>query len=222
VDRHVQEIGALQTQLEATNDALRRLREGHLELQGETEMLCDSCEQIHHGLVQIGGFTPFNDLNPDDRRRMYELERANLVARRVMGSDRYLHLIRQQNQGVARGEDTDMAVGSEAGESETRENDPPVDPPGVLTQVTETLRVELNECLYRHDYATAAQFQNCIMAILDATQGGVPIAVEVRSSLFNGLGSSLESMANRVRRNLPAVAARYDDLSGQMRNMAQG
>ena len=60
------------------------------------------------------------------------------------------------------------------------------------------------------------------MAILDATQGGVPIAVEVRSSLFNGLGSSLESMANRVRRNLPAVAARYDDLSGQMRNMAKG
>ena len=26
VDRHVQEIGALQTQLESTNDALRRLR----------------------------------------------------------------------------------------------------------------------------------------------------------------------------------------------------
>ena len=58
-------------------------------------------------MVQIGGFTPFNDLNPDDRRQMYELERANFVARRVMGVDRYLNVIRQQNQGVARGEDTD-------------------------------------------------------------------------------------------------------------------
>ena len=47
VDRHVQEIGALQTQLEVTNDALRRLREGHNELQGKAEMLCDSCEQVH-------------------------------------------------------------------------------------------------------------------------------------------------------------------------------
>ena len=140
-----------------------------------------------------------------------------------MGSDRYLHLIRQQNQGVARGEDTDMAVASEAGESETAENDPPVEPPqGFLTQAMDTLGAELNECLTRHDYATAAQFQNCIMAILDAINGSVPIADEVRSRLFNSLGSSLESMADRVRRNLPAVAERYNDLSGQMRNMAQG
>ena len=70
----------------------------------------------------------------------------------------------------------------------------------------DTLGAELNECLTRHDYATAAQFQNCIMAILDAINGSVPIADEVRSRLFNSLGSSLESMADRVRRNLPAVA----------------
>ena len=51
----------------------------------------------------------------------------------------------------------------------------------------------------RHDYATVAQFQNCIMAILDAINGSVPMTDEVRSNLFNGLGSSLESMADRVR-----------------------
>ena len=79
-------------------------------------------------MVQIGGFTPFNDLNPDDRRQMYELERANFVARRVMGADRYLNVIRLQNQGVARGEDTDMVVASETGESEAAENDPAVEP----------------------------------------------------------------------------------------------
>lgn len=153
---------------------------------------------------------------------MYELERANLVARRVMGADRYLHVIRQQNHGVARGEDTDMVVASETGESEAAENDPPVEPPqGFLTQTVETLRAELNECLTRHDYATATQFQNCIIAILDAINGSVPMTDEVRSRFFNNLGSSLESMADRVRRNLPAVAERYNDLSGQLRNMAQ-
>ena len=36
---------------------------------------------------------------------MYEVERANLVSRRVMGADRYLATVRQQNQGVAQGED---------------------------------------------------------------------------------------------------------------------
>ena len=135
VDRHVQEIGALQTQVEVTNDALRRLCERHNELQRKTKMLCDSCEQVHYGLVQIGGFTLFNDLNPDDRRQMYELERINLGTKRAMGADRYLNVIRQQNQGVARGEDTDMVVASETGESEAVENDPAVE----LTQAVDTL-----------------------------------------------------------------------------------
>ena len=171
-------------------------------------------------MVQIGGFTPFNDLNPDDRRQIYELEGTNLGARRVMGADRYLNVIRLQNQGVARGEDTDMVVASETGQSEAAENDPAVEPSqGFLTQAVDTLRGELNECLMRHDYATVAQFQNCIMAILDAINGSVPMTDEVRSNLFNGLGSSLESMADRVRRNLPATAERYNELSGQLRSM---
>ena len=45
VDRHVHEISALQGQVAALNDTLRRLREGHNELQGELEMVSDaSCK----------------------------------------------------------------------------------------------------------------------------------------------------------------------------------
>ena len=71
-------------------------------------MVSDSAEQVHFGMVELGGFTPVRSLDANDRRHMFELERANLVARRVMGTDRYLATVRQQNQGTARGEDTDM------------------------------------------------------------------------------------------------------------------
>ena len=76
-----------------------------------------------------------------------------------MGADRYLATVRQQNQGVAQGEDTDMGRISEGGESETAENDEVIEPKGNLTQAVDIFRNELNDCLARHDYPMAAQFQ---------------------------------------------------------------
>ena len=222
VDRHVQEIRVLQGQITGLNEAMRRLREGHNELQGELEMLSDSTEQIHFGLVQIGGYTPFRALQANDRRHMYEVGRANLVSRRVMDADRYLTTIRQQNQGVAHGDDTDMSRISEGGESETAENDQVVEPRTNLTQAVDIFRNELNDCLARHDYPMAAQFQHCIMAILDAINGTIPMSNEVRVNLFNELASSLESMADQIRPHLPNLAERYLTYSGQCREMNFG
>ena len=108
VDRQGQEIQALQAQLNTNGEQYRRLREGFNELQGDIEMVSDSNEQVHFGLVQLGGYTPFRSLQANDRRHMYEVERANLVARRTMESERFMATIRQQNQGQAYGEDTDM------------------------------------------------------------------------------------------------------------------
>ena len=65
-------------------------------------------------------------------------------------------------------------------------------------------------CLMRHDYAMAAQFQSCIMRILDALNGAVPMSRTTRTSLFTSLGDSLEGMAGQVRQNAPAVAERYE------------
>ena len=48
---------------------------------------------------------------------------------------------------------------SEGGESETAENDEVIEPRGNLTQAVDIFRNELNDCLARHDYPMAAQFQ---------------------------------------------------------------
>ena len=222
VDRHVQEIGVLQGQITGLNEAMRRLREGHNELQGELKMLSDSTEQIHFGLVQVGGYTPFRALEANDRRHMYEVERGNLVARRVMGTDRYLATVRHQNQGVAQGEDTDMDRTSEGGESEAVENDEVMEPRGNLSQAMDIFRNELNECLARHDYQMAAQFQQCILMMLDAMNGTIPMTNEVRVNLFNELANNLEGMADQVRPQLPHLAERYLTYCGQCRNMNFG
>ena len=50
-------------------------------------MVSDAGEQLHYGLVQLGGYTPFRSLQPEDRCHMFNVERANMVA---MGSARYM------------------------------------------------------------------------------------------------------------------------------------
>jgi len=113
-------------------------------------MVSDAGEQLHYGLVQPGGYTPFRSLQPEDRRHMFNVERANMVA---MGSARYMGAIEAQNHGVSHGDDTDMMESEgEGGESEERERDPPIEPRANLSQTIETFRNELNSCLMRSDY----------------------------------------------------------------------
>ena len=70
-------------------------------------MLSDQFDGLHYGLVLLGGYTPYGEMTPAGRQRMFELERANLVASRTMGANRYMATVLQQNR-VAGGEDTDM------------------------------------------------------------------------------------------------------------------
>ena len=51
-------------------------------VEGQITMVSDYSESVHHGLVELGGFTRLTDLTPDERRCMYSAERANLVSRR--------------------------------------------------------------------------------------------------------------------------------------------
>ena len=112
-----------------------------------------------------------------------------------------------------------MSPLGEGGESETVERDDVVEPRTNLSQTVETFRNELNDCLARHDYAMAAQFQRCFMAILNALNGTIPMTNEVRADLFNMLGDSLESMADQIRNQMPNVAERYNAYGGQLREM---
>ena len=88
---------------------IRCLREAHGELSGEIEIVSDVSENVQWGLINMGGYTNFNNLTPFQRQQMYTLERANLIAARTMGMQRYLNVMRTQNQGIVHGgDDTDM------------------------------------------------------------------------------------------------------------------
>ena len=89
-----------------------------------------------------------------------------------------------------------------------------------LTQAMDTFRAELNECLHREDFAMAAQFQHCIMLVLDTMHGAIPMDPTTRVSLFNRLGDSLESMADQIRQRLNQHAERYLNDTEQLRAMA--
>lgn len=179
-------------------------------------MVSDAGEQIHYGYVQLGGYTPFRSLQPDDRLHMFNVERANLVARRSMGAARYMATIYGQHHGVGHGDDADMVGSEEGGESEEREEDVLAEPRTNLSQTVETFWNELNSCLMRHDYGMANQFQNCIMMILDALNDTIPMPQAKRIELFTTLGGSLESMADQTR----VMADRYNNYSSQLREMA--
>ena len=72
------------------------------------EMLADSVDRIHYGLVEIGGFAQHRELTPVQRRHMFTVEQGNRVAMNAMGHGQYMSAIRHQSRGFAwAGDDTD-------------------------------------------------------------------------------------------------------------------
>eukprot|EP00435_Cladocopium_sp_Y103_P006332 s4440_g2.t1 len=191
------DVNALQVELDGVQSTLRRLREATNELQGEIEMVSDSNETVHFALVRMGGFTPYFNLNADHRRHMYQTEWRNFQAYQTMGGDRFMHVVRYRNRGIGVGKDTDMAGQEEQAESEAGEDDislaSSVDN---ITQSLETMRSELNQCLSRGHWPHAAQFQRCVVMILDAQNQPQPLNQGARIQLFEALGDRLERMSD--------------------------
>ena len=203
---------------------MRRLREGHTELSGEIEMVSDSAENTQWGLINMGGYTNFHGLTPFQRQQMYTLERANLIAARTMGMQRYLNVVRTQNQGIVHGgDDTDMDRDvREAGEEEQRENDPAVNPEDTpeITQVTMTFRNELNDCLRREQWSDAAVFQRGVMQALDLVNQYQPVPAELKQQLFYALAADLQVMSDRHAVTDANQSERYRQYVNQLREMA--
>lgn len=63
-------------------------------------------------------------LTPAQRQHMFNVERANLVAVRTMGSNSYMATVMQQNHGCGGGDDTD--TGDAAGNPDEGESETPV------------------------------------------------------------------------------------------------
>ena len=84
-----------------------RIRMEHVEQQSSrTEQLAD---RLHSCVNTLGENIEWQSdyttictmvLTPDRNRRTYTLEQGNIVARHVMGAERYLTLVRQQNHGI--------------------------------------------------------------------------------------------------------------------------
>jgi hypothetical protein len=59
----------------------------------------------------LGGYCNNSELTSQQRQHMYNVERANLVAARTMGANRFMATVLQQNRGsAAGGADTDPAT----------------------------------------------------------------------------------------------------------------
>ena len=154
-----------------------------------------------------------NNLAPFQRQQMYTLERANLIAARTMGMQRYLNVVRTQNQGIIHGGgDTDMdQVVSEVGEEEQRENDPAANPEDSpeITQVSLTFRNGLNDCLRREQWSDAAIFQRGVMQALDLVNQHQPVPAELKQQLFYALAADLQILVNRHAETDANLSARY-------------
>ena len=99
---------ALQKKHDDLNDLVNIFRRALHELEGNQVMLSDQLERVHYGLVMLGGYSNHSDLNPQQRQHVYNVERANLIAARTMGANRFMPTVLQQNRASGVGEDTDM------------------------------------------------------------------------------------------------------------------
>ena len=216
VDKLCRELNECQAEV-------RRLRVAYDELNGKQEMLCDSIESVQWGVIHLGGYTYFETLTPEQRARMYSVERGNLIAARMVGMEQYLNTIRQANRGVdLAAEDTEMAL-AEGGEPEIATNDPEVNlaaPASDYSQVSSTFQSELYEALMRRSSADVTDFQNLPLQLLNLLNGHQPVPRDLKIQYFTAAADRLQLMANRQPETSQTVADRYREYSHLLREMA--
>ena len=167
-------VDRVQNESQQRDQHFRRIQDAHAELQAELEVLVDSIEGVRRGIINLGDYSQFRELTPGEQQHMYTLERANLVASRTMGMQQYVQSIREANRGVVHcGQDTNAGMAEEGGESEGEPTNAPevslAPNHGDFSQVLETMRNELNDCLRRESWTEAWQLQNGCLLLLDVS-----------------------------------------------------
>ena len=221
VDKLCNENKTLRGEVNEMKNQIAELQRNFKLLESQDDILSDQADSLHYGLVMLGGYTIHSELTPAQRQHMFTIERANLVAARTMGSNRYMSTVMQQNRGVAFGDDTDMVDKQEGAESEVATSDPPVpvsEASGELTRIHDTLRQELNSFLARENWEEAAEIQRCIMMVLDSLNIGQPLERGARIRLYQQLGDRLEHVADPQRVSSEAlIAERFQRYANQLR-----
>eukprot|EP00435_Cladocopium_sp_Y103_P047825 s1599_g14.t1 len=216
-------IGQRMEAIPQLQQSLAHLREQSTEYSQHIEMLSDSVDGIYFGLVQLGGFALHRELTPQARRRMFEIERGNVVAMNAMGSAQYLSVVRQQSRGYAvMGDNTDPIVEQDQGEgaekSESEEEDellnPDRDPStraGELTTTVDDLSAELNEALAAEDWQDAAEIPRTSLMVLDNIYTNGMSDPATRSRVFHIIAESFARMVRNSGRHAgsPTTIARH-------------
>ena len=185
-------------------------------------MISDGTDAMDFEIVEMGGYVRHSELSPTQRRSMYTEERGNLLASRVMGQQRYLRVIRQQNIGAVAGQDTDEQMDeNRESESEVGEDLIPVDGSGPWTNMVEELRRELNEALSNKHFRDAKELQMVVLIVLDNLTAGNLRVAQQRNAILNEFAGRIESMMPRHRFFTPAVADRFTVLAQTMRLMVE-
>ena len=122
------------------------------------------------------------------------------------------------------GQDTDVGMVEEGGESEGElTNDPEVSLApnrGDFSQVLETLRNELNDCLRKESWTKTWQIQNGCLCLLDVINRNQPVPIGDRRNLFTNLSTLLRQMSEQQSVRAAMVAARYQQHSNQLQEMS--
>jgi len=105
-----QYAGEIRNDCDALQRTAAKLRENMVEIETQQMMVSDTTDGVHYASIQMGGFVSTTELTPAQRRHMYQQESGNLIASRVMGQQRFLQVVRHQNQGSTAGQDTDETM----------------------------------------------------------------------------------------------------------------
>ena len=214
--------GNQQQKLDSQQDSLSALEGWVANVEGQITMVSDYSESVHHGLVELGGFTRLTDLTPDERRCMYNAERANLVSRNTMGADYYMRCVRQQFGG-GRGQNTDAGEAVES-ETDSQAEDPPVtasagsssgerpsSSPTGMVNLQDDLVTQLNAALARESYRDASIIQRLMMDLLDLSHQNGFYNTERRNRFLGMLNQRFTEMRDYARfHGNPDVAAVYE------------
>jgi hypothetical protein len=197
------------------------------ETSSHMEMLADSVDGIHYGLVEIGGFAQHRELTPVQRRHMFTVEQGNRVAMNSVGHAQYMNAIR----GFAwAGGDTDPpaapatatassintngawsgVVYGEGGESEfERTEDHLLNPErdlttrqGEIEASVDDLRLQLNVAWAEENWSDADEIQGAILMLPDHAHNQGMRDPEAQLRVFRMIADSFRMLANnRGERN---------------------
>ena len=132
------------------------------------------------------------------------LERANIVAHHIMGTPRYMHLVRQRVGAIGTPDATDANRGHETGESETQEDDMEIEVENSnvqygqsIQEMYETLEQGQRLCLIDGENRDASTIQNLLLAVLQTTQTG--LTAQTARPLRNRVAMTSTDMAGTAR-----------------------